>query len=565
MQLRDYQSEAVNATWAWLCTQAGNPLIVLPTGGGKAILCAQLAKDALGFGVRVLILAHRKELLEQNADKVARLLPGVDVGIYSAGLKSRDTDHDIVCAGIQSCWKRAGDFGARQLVVIDEAHLIATSGEGMYRKFLDDIRAINHKARLVGLTATPYRTGEGSLIGPHKLFQGISYEAKIPRLIDGGYLSPITSKSAEASADTSGLKIRGGEFVAGEVEQLFGVEATVRAAVAELVAKVAGRKSVLVFAAGVGHASQVAEEIHRVTGETVGVVTGETFAMERASFLSLFRRGSLRWLVNVDVLTTGFDAPNIDAIAVLRATCSPGLFAQICGRGFRLAPGKSDCLVLDFGENIKRHGPLDSSDYGALKTKRLMMEQSGPTRTCPNCGEVVPISATECACGFLFPRQATPRHGEQAGSDAILTTQIEPEHWVVEAVSMRLWTRKKDGSRTLRVDYECQRDGVSGNLAAEVISEWICLEHEGFAGRKASEWWRKRCREIPESIEHAVELFDRGAVATPRAITTRKEGKFYRITAYQLDPIPDASEIAGEAVVEAMPWEMGASHDDIPF
>jgi len=565
VQLRDYQSESVNSTWAWLCTQAGNPLIVLPTGGGKSVIIAQLAKDAIGFGARTLILAHRKELLEQNAEKVRKLLPDVRVGIYSAGLKSRDVDEPIVCAGIQSCWKRAGDFGARQLVIIDEVHLVATSGEGMYRKFLDDIRAINHKARLVGLTATPYRTGEGSLIGPDKLFQGVSYEAKIPRLIDAGYLSPITSKSAEASADTSRLHVRGGEFVAGEVEQLFGQDQLVRAAVAEMVAKTTGRKSVLVFAAGVGHAAQVAAEINRVTGETVGVVTGDTFAMERASFLSLFKRGSLRWLVNVDVLTTGFDAPCVDAIAVLRATCSPGLFAQICGRGFRLSPGKADCLVLDFGENIKRHGPLDASDYGALKTRRLMMEQSGPTRNCPNCEAVVPISAIECECGFVFPRQQGPRHGEQAGSDAILTTQIEPENWTVDEVTMRLWTRKKDGSRTLRVDYLCQRDGVAGNLASESISEWVCLEHEGFAGKKAGEWWRKRCREIPESIEHAVELFDRGAVATPRAITTKKEGKFYRITNYVLDPIPDESEIASEAVVEAMPWEMGASHDDIPF
>jgi DNA repair protein RadD len=551
MELRFYQREACDATWAYLCSQAGNPVNVLPTGAGKSIVIAELCRAAVQqFAGRVIVLAHRSELLKQNAEKIERLLPPeVRVGIYSAGLGQRSTGAEVVCAGIQSVFRRAEEFGERHLVLIDEVHLVPHDGEGMYRTFLDRLREINPKLRMVGLTATPYRTGEGSVCRADGLFQKICYEANIPELIKGGFLSPIVSRPAEESVDTSGLHVRSGEFVPSEVEQLF--DRKVATACDELVAAAAGRRSVLVFCSGVSHATHVAEYIQVRTGEPVGVVTGGTPPLERAGILSRFRSGTLRWLCNVDVLTTGFDAPCIDAIGILRATLSPGLFAQMCGRGFRLSPGKADCLVLDFGENIKRHGPLDAIDFGKRKSQGRAGD--APEKTCPNCEEPAPAAARACgACGFAFPPREL-KHGESPDAETPILS--EPVVWLVEEVRFTRHRKKKaepDQPDTLRVDYLCT--SASGGTP-ETISEWVCLEHEGWARRRAVKWWAERSHAPVGTIDQAIDLWLRGAFAAPTRLVARKEGRFWRIVSQELDPKPETwEEVAPEDVFEESPF-----------
>lgn len=557
MELRVYQREACESAWLHLCSQAGNPVVVLPTGAGKSVVIAELCRAAVEqYSGRVIVLAHRKELLEQNAEKIKALLSfGVSCGLYSAGLNLRNTGAKIIVAGIQSVFKRAEEFGERHLVLIDEVHLVPHESEGMYRKFIDRLREINPRLRMIGLTATPYRTGEGSLCRPDGLFQKICYEASIPKLIGDGYLSPITNQVAAETVDTSGLHVRAGEFIASEVERLFDSRAA--AACKEIAAQTRDRKSVLVFCAGVSHASNVAETLEQITGEPCGVITGGTTPLERAGILSRFRSRQLRYLCNVDVLTTGYDAPCIDAIAILRATCSPGLFAQICGRGFRVFPGKENCLILDFGENIKRHGPLDAIDFGKPKSKSLAGD--APTKKCPNCEEACHAGARECPhCGWRFPARDA-NHGESADQqNEILAI---PKEWLVEEVRFSKHRKRKaepGDPDTLRVDYLCQP--IEGGTP-ETISEWICIDHDGWAGRKAHAWWRKRSRAMPEAMElsigaatyidSCIELFNRGAVASPVRITTVRDGKFWRITKHELDPIP---EEWFESPVESEPW-----------
>lgn len=551
-QLRDYQSAACSSVWDYLLSSPGNPVVELPTGAGKSLCIADLCREAVQkWDGRVLVLAHRKELLSQNAEKIVALLPDIPVGIYSAGLKMRHTDKAVVCCGIQSVHKRAAEFGARHLVIIDEVHLVPTAGEGMYRAFLDDLRSINPKLRMVGMTATPYRTGEGALCRPDGLFQQICYTAPIPRLIEQGYLSRIISNVGDASADTSKLHVRAGEFINSELEQLFDVPAVVKAACAEIVAKSVGRQSILVFCSGVEHAKHVAQEISTLTGERCGTVTGDTLPMERANLLADFKARRLRWMTNVDVLTTGFDAPCIDCIAILRATCSPGLFSQICGRGFRLFAGKADCLILDFGENILRHGPLDAIDFG--KPKKKNPDAEAPTKKCINCEQDVPLSAAVCPfCGFQFPPREL-KHGEEA--DKLAQILSKPQDWLVEEVNMSRHRKARGvGPDTLQVDYICRIAGYEGNLALEKISEWVCLDHDGWAGQKAQAWWRKRSDAAPVAgdtgswIDSCIDWWKRGAVATPTKITTIREGKFYRITNYVLDPIPPEENWQAEAV-----------------
>jgi len=456
VEARWYQSEANQAAWQYITDGRGNPLIVLPTGAGKSIVIALLIRQAVEWGQRVLVVAHRKELLQQNADKIQRLT-GLRVGINSAGLNERDIDSTVICAGIQSVYRDAAEFGKRGLVVIDEAHLISDDGGSMYRQFLDGLQQHNRRLFCVGLTATPYRTGEGSLAGEGKLFSGICYEAKTGALIEAGFLSKLTNNPADSQADLKGVKVRGGEFVAAEMEAAFTGDQIIHAAVCELTIACEHRKSILVFCAGVHHAEQVALALRDLTGQDVGLVTGDTHAMERQRVLSDFRNGTLRWCVNVDVLTTGFDAPGIDAVAVLRATMSPGLFAQIVGRGLRISQGKTDCLILDFGGNLQRHGALDADDYGISKPRNSDGSEA-PSKVCPKCKNEVYLSAVKCPeCGHLFVRQMdeTPRHGDEIDTTSSIVGAPEPQWYDVQEVNWHLHAKKSTPGKppTLCVSY----------------------------------------------------------------------------------------------------------------
>ena len=565
MDLRWYQQEACEAVWNHLKLgqAAGNPVICLPTGAGKSLCIAELCRAAVqDYGGRVMVLAHRKELLEQNAAKVQALLP-FPVGLHSAGLRRFSMDDDVIVAGIQSVFRKPEVFGRRHLCIIDEVHLVPKDGEGMYRTFLENLREVNPKLRLAGLTATPYRTGEGSVCSGDGMFQRIAYNAELRRLIGEGFLCELTSTVALASVDTSGLHIRAGEFIASETERLFGGDNVGRAC-GEIVAKCAGRKSVMVFCSGVGHAKDVSEKIESLSRERVGLVTGESSSLERGSALADFKAGRLRWLVNVDVLTTGFDAPCVDGIAVLRATASPGLFAQICGRGLRTFPGKADCLVLDFGENIKRHGPLDSPDYGKRSARRAAgfdRTDDEPGKVCPGCDEKVAPATKVCPCGFKFP----VNHEGEAAADQVLA---KPQKYRVTEINFARHKKRgggPDNPDTLRVDYVCEPE-EGGNMV-EKISEWVCLEHPlGFARRKAIEWWGARCRVLPEvndglSIDEAISLWKCGAVAETLTITAVREGKFFwRVQSAELGPKPDQWE-------EPLPEmeEDAFAVEDLPF
>jgi DNA repair protein RadD len=543
---RQYQQESVEAVWDCIRNTEQNPLVVLPTGAGKSLVIAMIIGQALKWQGRVMVLAHRKELLQQNHEKI-QALAEIDAGIYSAGLKRRDKSDDVICAGIQSVYFRALEFGARQLVIVDEAHLINDDSDSMYQRFLQTLSEVNPKIRLIGLTATPYRTGLGTIARPEGLFQEITYEAQTQDLIEQGFLCPLTSTTTK-SVDTGQIKIRGGEFVLQDMERTFTENGVVEAAVVELLNKAAGRRSVLVFCCGVAHAKMVSELISRTAKERVAVVTGETAAEERKEALAAFRDGSLRWLVNVDVLTTGFDAPRVDCVAVLRATMSPGLFAQIVGRGLRLHPDKHDCLVLDFGNNIERHGPLDDPYYGKAggagtgtaagkaEVQNEEEEEEEQERVCKKCQWTVSSTDLHCPnCYAVMPVEV--RHEYKADTDAVIIGGSGRGVFVVsDFMYAKHHSRKKhqDGQpkpATLRVDYYVHPEDGSGNLMETKISEWVCFDHTGFAKVRAASWWTRRSlHPVPGSVDEALDLIDRGAIRHPDRLAARREGQYWKLT-----------------------------------
>jgi len=535
IRLRPYQLEAVSSVYEHLRNRDDHPCVVIPTAGGKTPVMASICRDAVQhWDGRVLILAHVKELLEQAVEKLHIMAPDLwnRIGVYSAGLRSRDTDHPIIVAGIQSVYRRAAQLDRFDLVCIDEAHMLPPDGEGMYRTFLAEAQVVNPNVRLIGLTATPYRMTTGMICAPDNLLNHICYEVGVRELIVQGYLCPLKTKAGRQKVDTSGLRIRGGEFIAGEVEALMDDDSLVRSACREIVDHARDRHSVLIFASGVQHALHIQRALGEI-GQECGFVCGETLPYERAQTLERFKAGELKYLVNVNVLTTGFDAPSIDCVALLRPTNSPGLYYQMVGRGFRLDESKDDCLILDFGGNIMRHGPVD-----ALQIKDPANGNGeAPAKECPECQAVIHAAYANCPyCGYEFPPRQREQHDSRASTAGILSGEVtETEHEVSEVYYSVHVKRDapEDHPRSMRVDYRC---GFN-----EYHSEWICFEHTGYARAKAEAWWRARSKEpVPGTVEEAVDICEAGGIAPTLAIAVRSVSgeKFDRITNYQLGPIP---------------------------
>jgi len=379
MELRAYLRQAVEAVYQHLRQRDDNPCVVIPTGGGKTPVIATICRDAVSlWSGRVIVLAHVKELLSQTIEKLHAIAPDLwlQIGVYSAGLASRDTTHPIIVAGIQSVYQKAKELGSFDIAVIDESHLIPPEGDGMYRRFIEDARTLNPNLRVIGLTATPFRMSSGPICvpAPEGILNAVCYEVGVRELIAEGYLAKLKSKAGKFKPNTDALHIRAGEFVPAEVEALMDQDMLVYSACREIVEQVtnSGRKACLIFTAGVKHGQHVAQVIEQISKEECGFVDGQTPSVFRDQIIRRFREGDLRYLANVNVLTTGFDAPNVDCVALLRPTASPGLYYQMVGRGFRLAPGKDDCLVLDFGGNVVRHGPVD-----ALRGERADEREGG--------------------------------------------------------------------------------------------------------------------------------------------------------------------------------------------
>ena len=258
MNLRSYQRDAVNAVWQHIAKSDTNPAVVLPTGSGKTHVIAEICRAAVqDWGGRVIVLAHVKELLEQAAGKLQAVAPDLPIGVYSAGLGRRDLGYAVTVAGIQSIYQRAHDLGPMDLVIVDEAHLIPPDGEGMYRRFLTDARDLCDHQRVIGLTATPYRMKTGMICSEDSILNEVCFEASVRELIAGGYLCPLRSRAGKSVADTSDLQVRGGEFVAGKVEDLMNTQGLVESACAEIVSVSADRNAVLIFASGVAHGVHV--------------------------------------------------------------------------------------------------------------------------------------------------------------------------------------------------------------------------------------------------------------------------------------------------------------------
>lgn len=540
---RPYQTQCVDALWRFFRQhKTGDPLVVVPTGGGKSWILADFVQQARAAhpSTRVLLATHVKELIEQDAEKMEILMPG-RVGIYSAGLKRRELHQPVTVAGIQSIVRRIEELGFIDLMLIDEAHLVGRRAESMYGKVIAGLKERNPKLRIIGFTATPFRLTTGLLhMGDGKMFTHIAIDISVQRLIDEGYLSPIRSKGLKSTADLRRVHTRGGEYIPRELQEAVDTEELIEGALDELELHCVDRKAWIVFCAGVEHAEHVNEAL-RARGISSVIVTGETPSDERAGIVEDFRAGRIRALCNVGVFTTGFDAPNVDCVVLMRPTQSAGLYVQMVGRGLRLFPGKDDCLVMDFAGCIPLHGPIDTilpemKDTGGMKKRG---DGEAPMKVCPMCMEYSFVALKRCpACDFEFPMEATQPHGTEASSKAILSRDEAPEIIDVDSVTYALHT-KEDKPDSICVTYH---HGITRTR------EWVCLEHGGYAARKARVWWRERSHmDPPTDTDDA--LFLTPHLAKPTSIQVKRDGRFLRVVGAVFDGgKPYVGEVAAPAV-----------------
>lgn len=353
-KLRDYQQEAVNKTIEYFKKKRDPALIVLPTGAGKSLVIAELARIARG---RVLVLAHVKELVEQNHAKYTSY--GLSAGVFSASLGKKDADQKAIFGSIQSV-ARADDsfFENFSLVIIDECHRVAEEGSTQYQEVITKLRKLNPQICILGLTATPYRLGLGWMYeyshnGELKseevrFFKHCLYELPLSYMIKNHFLTrPVKVDIPVTSYDFSELTEKGRMYTTKEVEDILNNQKNLTPLIVKNIIDISekfNRQGVMIFTASVKHAQEVLEYLPPESA----IVLGDTDINERERIVNDFKDRKFKYLVNVSVLTTGFDAPHVDLIAILRPTESNSLYQQIIGRGLRLSPGKEDCIVLDY-------------------------------------------------------------------------------------------------------------------------------------------------------------------------------------------------------------------------
>jgi DNA repair protein RadD len=353
--LRPYQEEAVNATLTYFRKTRDPAVVVLPTGAGKSLVIAELARVARG---RVLVLAHVRELVEQNHQKYQGY--GLSAGIYSAGLNRKDTREKVIFGSIQSVARAPEDFFSDfSLLIIDECHRVSMEGETQYGKVIAALIKAQPKLCILGLTATPYRLGQGWIYKYHyrgivrseedRFFVRCIYELSLGFMIKNKFLTPpVKIDCPIAHYDFSTLKIstEGGSFRTSDIEGILKDQKRVTPGIVKNIVELSeGRRGVMIFCASVRHAREVLEYL---PSNSSAIVTGDSEDEERSDIIARFKTGEITFLVNVSVLTTGFDAPHVDLIAILRPTESVSLYQQIVGRGLRVCEGKRDCLVLDY-------------------------------------------------------------------------------------------------------------------------------------------------------------------------------------------------------------------------
>ncbi len=494
LQLRDYQKDAVDSFYTQVNQGFKSGIISAPTGSGKSIIISDICKTFAEKGKKVIVCTHRKELILQNENTLNRYCNDIDTGVFSAGCKRKELNAPVIFAGIMSIYNSIEELEKVDLLIIDEAHRVNFEENTTYAKLIDILRKVNPDLIVLGLSATPYRLKQGLLYeGKDRIFETLYYEISVDRLLIDGWLAPVISKGGVKKIDLTNVHTKMGEYDARELSIAADKNELTQHAVNEICELGKDRKAWIIFTTGIEHALHVCDTL-KSKNITCEMIDSTTNIDARNKILSDYKNGLLRCIVNVNILTEGFDFPKIDLIALLMSTKSPSKFVQAVGRGMRLAEDKKNCLVLDYGSNTLRLGTINSI---IPPTKD---ETPTPTvKECFHCNMIIPITAKVCPfCNksiITFKTERVVKHNWTAYDGDLLSVS----KWVIVDFAQYSCHESNNGKEnTLRCDY-IGKD-------RKTYSEFLSLSQNAhkYAYSKSLDKIRERFNSNARSIEDAL-------------------------------------------------------------
>ncbi len=464
---RKHQIEACDSVFTYLDKNPeGHPLVAMPTGSGKTVIMVRISDKILerNSNNKILILSHNSEILKQNYNAMLQIKGNPEIGLFSAGLKSRCIKN-VTVAGIQSIYNKPELFTGFNYVIIDEAHTVPMNSDSMYRTFLDNIG----KHTRIGLTATPYRLGQGYIVGNDHMFTKIvidyTFGAKYTKLVSEGFLCPLVINNTKAKMDTEKIKMKGGDFDLKQMSNAFDRESLTDDILDELIIKAKDRKKWLIFAIDIKHADHICEGL--ISRSVSALSVHSDMQIEKDLVMKKHRNGQIRCVVSVGMLTTGYDDQSIDLIGLLRPTQSPNLHVQMPGRGQRVHESKESCLVLDYAGNTERLGPINKV---RPHKKRKKGESGEPIiKTCPDCDTMVSPMTKICPeCGHEFKFRSNLQL--ESSSDDIIYVSSK---WYNITETYYGFHSKENMPVGIKATYVC---GLRN------FYDWILPNHRGYAG-----------------------------------------------------------------------------------
>lgn len=526
IQLRPYQADGLKALWNYFEQGGtGNPLLAWPTGTGKSCVPAVFIDYVMKLypHQRFLVVTHVKELIKQNAEVLEYIWPTAPMGIYSAGLKRKDNGAlPIIYGGIQSMKNNPSLFRHRDIIFVDEAHLVNQDEASMYNTFFATMRLFNPRVKIIGMSATPYRMGQG-LLTDGGLFTDIVHDItgvdEFNKLITQGYLAPLFPLKTNMELDVSEVAFNKYDFIGSQLQSAVDKAEITYKGLAEVVKAGHDRKSWLLFASGIEHAEHIATMLGQFGIECAAVHSKQPSEYNDRA-IQCFKDGTLRAISNFGKLTTGFNHPGIDLIGMFRPTLSVPLWVQMLGRGTRPAPGKKDCLCLDFAKNAIRLGPINDPIIPKKKGEKV---GDAPVKICESCGVYNHTKVRYCGhCGaeFEFAVKIVPK----SGKEELLRSDFPVlETFDVQMVSYQKKEGKEGKAPYIRVGYLCN---------GRTFTENVFPEGRGFARLNFSNWWKQRHpTEPPMTADHVIAY--QAQLRAPRRIVVHINKKYPEITSHE--------------------------------
>lgn len=533
-ELRPYQRDAVDSICNYFNFKNGNPVIAAPTGSGKSLIIAFFVKEVIEKypNQRIMIVTHVKELVSQNCEELLGIFPDSNAGIFSAGLNRKEISQ-ITFATIGSVVKVPEKFGCVNYLLIDEVHMADTTRETMYKKFIDGLKVANPNLKVIGLSATPYRLGQGLIIDDG-IFTDICFDnTKLEAfnyLLEEGYLDYLVTKKTLMQLDVSGVRTIAGEFNQDELQKVVNTPQIIHTAISESLRYFENRHCIVVFAAGTDHSDNIAAMFNDEFGISAISIHSRMTDDERDTAIADFKAGKYRVAVNNIILGVGVNIPQIDMIIDLQPTESTARHVQKYGRGTRPVYAKGydlssktgrlhamkagvksrHCLVLDFAGNTYRNGAINDP---IIPTKTGVSTSRKKSKTCKKCLTIHPIHKKICdtfddltgeICNYTFNEIEDPDLTVEASTEELIATASMPrikkqkpikKDFDVSKITYSSVLNQKDNVFMLAVKYHC---------GEHEFTEYVCLEHKGFLKTHANRWWEQRYKNLPKFIPNTI-------------------------------------------------------------